>query len=118
MKNRPLYNRFGFAWDGLVAAWRSEHSFRTECGLACLAVLVLLVLRPGWQWAAIIFMCGALVMGLELLNTALEYLIDHIHPAQHPAIKQAKDAAAAAVLVASFVSLCVASFMILSVVTG
>ena len=114
MKNRPLHERFGFALDGLRVVWRSERSFRTECGCAVAAALVVLVLRPGWQWAALIAICTMIVMALELLNSALEYLIDHVHPDIAPAIKHAKDAAAAAVLVASCGSVCVAALMLLS----
>lgn len=115
MKNRPLHERFGFALDGLRVVWRSERSFRTECGFAIAAAIALLILRPGWQWAAMIAICTMVVMALELLNSALEYLIDHIHPSISPAIKHSKDAAAAAVLIASCGSICVATFMILSV---
>lgn len=115
MKNRPLHERFGFALDGLRVVWRTERSFRTECGCAVAAALVLLLLRPGWQWAALIVICTMVVMALELLNSALEYLIDHVHPDISPAIKHSKDAAAASVLVASCGSVCVAVLMVLSV---
>ena len=46
-------------------------------------------------------MSAALVLGLELVNTALEHLADHLHPETHAEIRIAKDCAAAAVLVAS-----------------
>ena len=49
-----------------------------------------------------------LVLVTELVNSALETLIDHIHPDQHPEIGAAKDIAAGAVLVSSLVSLAVA----------
>ena len=118
MKNHSLYQRVGYALDGLRVVWQSERSFRTECAFAAAAIVVLLVLRPGWQWAALIALCMMLVLALELLNSALEYLIDHIHPDIHPAIKASKDAAAAAVLVACCGSVCIAAFMILSVFIG
>jgi undecaprenol kinase len=115
MKNRPLHERFGFALAGLRVVFKSERSFRTECMFAVAAAVVLAILRPGWQWAALIVICTMLVMALELLNSALEYLIDHIHPDIHPAIKHSKDAAAAAVLVASCGSVCVAALMLMSI---
>ena len=118
MKNRPLYERFGFALAGLRVVFQSERSFRTECICAVAAAIVLLILRPGWQWAAMIAICTMVVMALELLNSALEYLIDHVHPDIHPAIKHSKDAAAGAVLVASCGSVCVAALMFLSVLFG
>ena len=98
--------------------FQSERSFRTECICAVAAVLALLILRPGWQWAALIALCTMVVMALELVNSALEYLIDHMHPDIHPAIKHSKDAAAAAVLIASCGSVCVAALMLLSIAFG
>lgn len=118
MKNRPLHERFGFALDGLRTVFKSERSFRTECGFAIAAALVLLILRPGWQWAAMIAICTMVVMALELINSALEYLIDHVHPDIAQAIKHSKDAAAAAVLIASCGSVAVALLMFLAVFFG
>ena len=118
MKNRHLLHRFGYALDGLRYVWGSERSFRTEIGCALAAGIVLAILRPGWQWAALIVLCVMLVLGCELLNTALEALIDHIHPDVSPAIKHAKDAAAAAVLVSATGSVCIGAMMLLSVVLG
>lgn len=43
----------------------------------------------------------ALVLVAELLNTAIEALVDLVSPGDHPLAKQAKDVAAAAVLVAA-----------------
>lgn len=118
MKNRSIFERCGFALDGLRGVFATERSFRTECAYAVLAAVVLLLLQPGWHWAAVIVLCIMMVLALELINTALEYLIDHIHPEIAPAMKQSKDAAAAAVLVASAGSVCVGLLMILSVLTS
>jgi diacylglycerol kinase (ATP) len=48
---------------------------------------------------AVVLLCCALVIGSELLNTALERLADALHPDPHPLVGAAKDAAAGAVLV-------------------
>jgi len=48
------------------------------------------------------------VLGAELVNTAIECLADHLHPEQHPRIKLVKDCAAAAVLVVSLGAVSVA----------
>lgn len=118
MKNRHLLDRFGFALDGLRYAIASERSFRTECAFALAAAVAVAVLRPGWEWAALIVLCIMVVTGLELVNSALEALIDHVHPDIHPAIKHAKDAAAAAVLIASAGSVLIAAMMLWSVWAG
>jgi undecaprenol kinase len=54
------------------------------------------------------------VLVAELLNTALEELIDHLHPGQHPAMGRAKDMAAGAVLVASLFAVAVGVAWVLS----
>lgn len=115
MKNRKFTRRLEFALAGVRAAWREERSFRAQVAVALLLVPVMLVLRPAliW-WALVIVMCG-LVLAAELVNTALEHLIDHLHPEIHPSIKIAKDCAAGAVLLLSVAALCVAALMLWSV---
>ncbi|MFW6336755.1 MAG: diacylglycerol kinase family protein [Phycisphaeraceae bacterium] len=56
-----------------------------------------------WRWAAVLLAIG-LVWVAELLNSALERMCDAVHPEPHSLIGRAKDAAAAAVLVASVVA--------------
>ena len=117
MKNRPFLERLGFAIAGLKHVWQHEHSFRTQAALAGVAAVTTAVLAPGWVWAALIVLSIALVLALELINSALEYLIDHVHPDIAPAIKQAKDAAAAAVLVISMGALAVGGMMMFAILT-
>ncbi|MDB5675563.1 MAG: diacylglycerol kinase, partial [Sphingomonas bacterium] len=69
--------------------------------LAGLGMAILLALRPGWLWAALLLSSAVLVLALEMANAALEYLADQVHPAIAPGIGAAKDAAAGAVLLAS-----------------
>ena len=100
-KNHTFRARLGYALEGIATVWRSEHSFRTQCAIAVAAILVTAFLRPGWVWAGLVALAIALVLAFELMNSALEYIIDHLHPGIAPQVKRAKDAAAAAVLVAS-----------------
>ncbi len=118
MKNRPFHERLGFALDGIRAVWLSESSFRTQGWCALATAAVTLAFRPGWLWAAIIALSITLVLALELLNSALEYLIDHVHPDIAPAIKRAKDAAAAAVLLASVGAMSVGAMMLMALLFG
>jgi diacylglycerol kinase (ATP) len=112
MKNRRLVVRLGFAFAGLALVFRRERSFRAQVVLAATAAVALLVLRPGPLWAALVALSAALVLALELANSALEYLVDHLHPAQAREIGAAKDAAAAAVLVASLAAPIIAALMV------
>jgi len=105
VKNRPFRVRMGFAVSGIRACWRSEASFRAQLRLAGLALVALLVLRPAPVWWAVIAICCALVLALELVNSAMEAVIDRLHPQIHPSIGLAKDMLAGAVLVMSIASL-------------
>jgi undecaprenol kinase len=116
MKNKHFYHRLGFATSGISEAWRREQSFRTQVLLGIAAVALTIVLRPGLIWAAAVALSIALVLALELLNTAIECLIDHLHPETAPEIKLAKDIAAGAVLMASAGAACVGLLMVVSVI--
>ena len=114
MKNRSFLERLGFALAGLRHVWQQERSFRTQTGLAVLAIIVTVVLRPGWTWAALVALSIAMVLACELVNSALEYMIDHVHPELAAAIRYAKDAAAAAVLMTSIGALAVGAMMLIA----
>lgn len=105
MKNSTLLERFGFAWAGIVSAWRNEHSFRLQLAAAAALLPVLTWLRPPTVWWVLCLVMAFLVLAAELFNTALESLMDHLHPEFHPAIKTAKDCAAGAVLLVSIAAL-------------
>lgn len=109
MKNRSLFARIGFAVAGWRAAWARERSFRTQAWFAGFALLALLLLRPAPVWWAIVALTCALVLALELINSALEGLIDLLHPEIHPEIKAIKDMLAGAVLAISCAALMVAA---------
>ncbi len=101
MKNRPFHERLKFALDGLTAAWRRERSFRTQTTIAALVVMVLIWFQASLAWWAIIALTISFVLTTELLNSAFEGLIDHLHPNRHPEVRVIKDMAAGAVLLAS-----------------
>jgi undecaprenol kinase len=115
VKNQPFHRRLSFALSGIVAALRSEKSFRTHVAAAVAILLVLAWLKPAPVWWALVSLAIAGVLVAELVNTALEALADHLHPDEHPAIKLAKDCAAGAVLVASLAALAVAAAFLRSV---
>ena len=102
MKSQSHLARLGFAFAGIRTVWRREKSFRSQCMLGLVGVAITVALRPGWASAALIALAMGLVLALEIVNGALEYLIDRLHPEIHDEIKHAKDAAAGAVLLASF----------------
>ena len=113
MKNRPLPARLGCAWAGIRLVWRREKTFRTHGWFALAALALAAALRAGPVWWALIILCIALVIALEAMNAALEYLLDRLHPEIHAEIGGAKDAAAGAVLLASIGAGIVGALMLL-----
>ncbi|RYY25258.1 MAG: diacylglycerol kinase [Sphingomonadales bacterium] len=118
MKNRPFRERLGFALEGIRTGWLRENSFRTQVVLASVALLALIVLRPAPIWWGLVALTCALVLALELLNSAMEAVIDLLHPGIHPAIKVAKDMLAGAVLVTSLAALAVGVAMVVDAGPG
>lgn len=99
MKNRPIWRRFGFAISGLKAGFKSEKSVRAHVAVTATVAVFLLLLQPAPVWWALFLLAAGLMLAVELVNTAVEKLADHLHPGQHDAIKTVKDTLAAAVLV-------------------
>jgi undecaprenol kinase len=92
---------FGYAFEGLAAAWRTQPNFRIHLVLAAVLVtggVVVRIAPIGW---AVLALAIGLVVAAELFNTALEAAVDLASPQEHPLAKLAKDIAAAGVLVAS-----------------
>jgi diacylglycerol kinase (ATP) len=88
------------SWRGLIAAVKSEQAFREELFALVVAVpLAFVVASEAWKRLALIGVI-LLLMAVELLNTAIEKLSDHVTPAHNPDIGRIKDIASAAVGVA------------------
>ena len=93
-----LTRAFRFAAAGVFYTWRREQNFRIEAFIGALALTLGLLLKA--DIVPLVLVC-ALVLGLELINTAIEASLDLLHAAPHPLVERAKDAAAGAVLLAS-----------------
>ncbi len=116
-KNQKFLHRLSFALAGWGYAFRTERSFRTHVVFLGLVLLVLLALRPAPVWWALVGLVSALVLFAELMNSALEKLVDFLHPEQHQEIKFLKDMAAGAVLVAAVAALWVGAMLLISLLT-
>jgi diacylglycerol kinase (ATP) len=116
-KNQPFIARLKFAWAGVAHGLRAEHSVRFHACAFVLVFLILAVFRPEPEWWAICLLTSASVIAAELFNTALEHLVDHLHPEVHPSIRIVKDCAAGAVLVTSIAALAVAAALAVHLAT-
>jgi diacylglycerol kinase (ATP) len=91
---------FRYSIDGFKAAWRYEHAFRQELMVAVPATILALVLKiSAFQKLALIAVLG-LVLLVELLNAAIEAVVDRVSLERHPLSKAAKDLGSAAVALA------------------
>jgi len=96
-KHPTLLKSFGYATRGLVSAVRFERNVRIHLGAALCVVLAGLGLGlVAWEWVAV-FLCCAMVLGAEMMNTALETVVDLVSPEFNELAGRAKDVAAAAV---------------------
>lgn len=92
-----LWYAAGNSLDGLKAGWH-EPAFRQEALLA--AVLMPAAFWLGRDWVQVALLAGSvlLLMVVELLNTAVESVVDRVGPEWHALSKRAKDLGSAAVL--------------------
>lgn len=115
MKNHPLHKRLGFALAGVKEGWIRGRSLRIEAVFGVLAFLALCILRPAPIWWALVALVSGVVLATELLNSALEALIDHLHPELHPQIRIVKDMAAGGVLIVAIAAVLVAIALLVTV---
>jgi diacylglycerol kinase (ATP) len=99
-----LLKSFGFAWAGIAYTWSHEPNFRIEVVVGILALLLSLWL--GVSLVPVLIM-AAVVLSLEIMNSAVEAIVDLASPDIHPLAKLAKDAAAGAVFLASIIAVLV-----------
>lgn len=95
---RRLRNAAGCSAAGLRAAWRHEQAFRQEIYLAIPLVLFACMVGVGAAGRALMIASVLLVLVVELLNSAIETLVDRISLEQHALSGRAKDLGSAAVL--------------------
>ena len=100
-RKSPLYKSFGYAFAGIIFCIRQERNMRIHLTAAVLVTAAGTVLRiSAVEWMLCLILFG-LIMSLEMVNTALEAIVDLVTQEQAPLAKIAKDAAAGAVLVSS-----------------
>lgn len=100
--DHPSFRKsFLFAIQGFRTAVRTERNIKVMlAGGAFAIVLGLVVGLDAVSWAVVLLCCGV-VISAELLNTAVETVVDLVSPEFHPLAGRAKDIAAAAVWVLS-----------------
>ncbi len=105
---RPQRNRmvnfiksFWFATRGIIWVLRTERNFKVQLACGIIAIVLGIILKISPIEFAIIISISALVLSLELANTAVEKYLDKYHPEHDHTIGLVKDIMAGAVLLAS-----------------
>ncbi len=94
---RQIYRALVWSFKGLRAAWRHEASFRLEVGLSIVLVPLGLWLGQGGVEKLLLAGSPLLVLSAELLNSAIEAVIDRVSPEFNELAGRAKDMGSAAV---------------------
>jgi diacylglycerol kinase (ATP) len=109
-----LFVSFKYAWAGISYSFQTQRNFRIHLSVCAFAIGLSIFLHLQAVEIAIIAITSGLVLTLELLNTAIESLVDlTVKQTYHDLAKVAKDCAAGAVLMSAFVSLLVAATLLL-----
>ncbi|HJB87303.1 MAG TPA: diacylglycerol kinase family protein [Candidatus Dorea faecigallinarum] len=103
-KKPPLRKTFGYAFEGILTGIRKERNMRIHTAAMILVVFFGTVLGlSATEWCICLVLFG-LVMALELVNTAVEAVVDLVTEERKPLAKIAKDTAAGAVLIAAIMA--------------
>ncbi len=107
MRATSLWKSFGYAFEGLWHALKTQRNLRIHIVFAAMVVGVGLFLGlPLRDWAVLALTIGAVLTG-ELINTVVEAVVDLASPDYHELAKIAKDVAAGTVLVMALTAIAV-----------
>lgn len=103
-KKDPLYRSFGYAFEGIFTCIRNERNMKIHVAVTLFVIIAGFILGLSiTEWCICLGLFG-LVMALELVNTAVEAVVDLVTAKRHPLAKIAKDTAAGAVLIAAIMA--------------
>lgn len=101
----------GYAFKGMLILIKTEASIKIQVFIAIVVTIAGFYFEISkTEWIAQLAMIG-LVMSIEGINTAIEYIADFIHPEYHKKIGLIKDVSAGAVFIASIVAVIVAGII-------
>ncbi len=110
-KSKNVISSFKYAFQGMFSALKTERNLKIHVTIMILVIIAGIVLKISKiEWIICIILFG-LVIGGEMLNSAIETVVDIAMPDINPKAKFAKDAAAGAVLVFAIAS-AIIGFMI------
>lgn len=102
---KRIYSAFFYSIDGFKTAWQQEHAFRQEMFLLIVGSALALSLPVGGLGKLLLIASLVAIVIVELLNSAIEAVVDRISLERHPLSKNAKDLGSAAVLLTCILAL-------------
>lgn len=100
-KKAPLVKSFKYAFEGIAAGIKKERNMKIHCAAALLVTAAGFIFKiSAAEWCICLVLFG-LIFALELVNTAVEAVVDLVTEERKPLAKLAKDTAAGAVLIAA-----------------
>ncbi|MGX4669623.1 diacylglycerol kinase family protein [Cerasibacillus sp. JNUCC 74] len=101
MKGKQKFIGFAYAWQGILFVIRNERNFQLHLLAAVIVILAGTLLHLSMLEWVVIIVAITNVLITEMINSALEAIMDYLSLQFHPAIKKIKDMAAGAVLIAA-----------------
>jgi len=89
-----------YSWQGICAAYQYEEAFRQETWLALILIPLSFFVTSSGIELALLICCVILVLIVEILNSAIEAVVDRIGLEHHELCGRAKDMGSAAVMFA------------------
>lgn len=102
---KRIINAAGYSWKGIKAAWINEAAFRQEGVASLVGIIIACWLDVDPISRLLLIGSVVMVMIFEILNSAIEAVVDRIGPEHHELSGRAKDMASAAVLMAIFLAI-------------
>ncbi|GGC72536.1 diacylglycerol kinase [Undibacterium terreum] len=93
-----IFSAFFYSLDGFKNAWKNEHAFRQELVLVVIGAIIALALPVSAFEKLMMIAVLVLILVVELLNSAIEAVVDRVSLERHSLSKNAKDFGSAAVL--------------------
>lgn len=103
-KIKRVKRSFTDAFHGLVFILKTEINFKIELAVAFTVIVLMLIFKITDIKALILIMVIMTVLLAEIMNTAIERMMDVVHPGRSKNVKNIKDSMAASVLLASIIA--------------
>ena len=113
-----LFRSFAVAFHGILTLIYNERNFRFHLLASVLVIACCFFFEVTKSEWLVIFLLTGLVLSVEALNTAVEYICDWVMPEHHPMVKKIKDIAAAAVLLTAIVAVIIGCIVFLPYISS